>query len=534
MNFHPKPPLLLPSLILTALLACGGGKGGGGDSPAPDPADDSGGTDSAEPWAGGVLFGLANLDDDDVDGQADWDQIEVVADEDDLAAFLVPEGLDGQSLTLEGALVRVWRDGALLADGGGSFTVAAGETLQIELGAPAAAGFLRSESAELRILAAPMLVNHHLLEAEASWAGADSSSGTAVPEAFGDVLGDAATDVPIGGYEYDIWVQDEVELVTTNLDDDRRIDIVIDSIRSNHGRGLDDFAEEMLAKDELGIRTWGEGRATSQDSFGNMESTPPLTVGGVEYPFGRIYYGKWQTAAGADEVTEDLREALAAQTVQAPVELNVGFLCVGHVDEFITFLPDPEAPRGFWLAVADTSLGLAFLDSQDPALTPTRYKHTHHYTTVGEMQEDAALRAYNEDLQRDGIEPALATLLAATGLDEGDVLRLPALFEEVGWCYGTGVSLIPGTINMAVLPLPDGSVHVIMADPFWREDSADIATDPFVAEIERLLPDSLTTHWADNWYTLHAMMGEVHCGSNIRRQPVAGTGALALSLLESR
>jgi hypothetical protein len=85
-----------------------------------------------------------------------------------------------------------------------------------------------------------------------------------------------------------------------------------------------------------------------------------------------------------------------------------------------------------------------------------------------------------------------------------------------------------------VLPLPDGSVHVIMADPFWREDSADIATDPFVAEIERLLPDSLTTHWADNWYTLHAMMGEVHCGSNIRRQPVAGTGALALSLLESR
>ena len=521
-----RAPLLLS---LSALLACHGK----GEAPLPQstPVDPS--TLPVEPWEGDTLFGVANLDDDDVDGVADWDQLDVVSGEDDLAPFEVPAALDGQTLTLEGASLRVWRDGALLADGGGTFAVARGDTLKIELGAPAAIGVIHAEGADLRVVAAPMLVNHHLLTAEATWAGFDSSVSSSVPDAFVDVMGeDLATAVPVGRYGGDIWVQDEVELVTANQSDTVRTDIVIDSIRSGNHRGLDDFAEDMLAGDEIAIHTWGSGRPASQDSFGNLEATPPITVDGVEYPFGRIYYGKWASeTGGTDEMTADLRAALVAQTVQAPIELNVGFLCVGHVDEFISFLPDPEAPKGFWLVVADTTLGQAFVDAQDPARELTLYKNTHGYATVGAMQADDALRAYNEDLMRDGIEPSLAVLMAEAGLDEGDVLRLPALFEEVGWCWGTAVSLIPGTVNMAVLPLPDGSVHVIMADPFFRPKTDDVSTDPMVAEIEALLPDHLIPHWADNWYTLHALMGEVHCGSNVRRSPMPGTAARAYSML---
>ena len=67
--------------------------------------------------------------------------------------------------------------------------------------------------------------------------------------------------------------------------------MVIDSIRD---RGLDPLPEAELEGNGVGVQTWGEGWATSQDPFGNLEASPPVTVDGVEYPFGRIYYGDWR------------------------------------------------------------------------------------------------------------------------------------------------------------------------------------------------------------------------------------------------
>ena len=86
---------------------------------------------------------------------------------------------------------------------------------------------------------------------------------------------------------------------------------------------------------------WGNpGAATTFDAFGNLENSPPVTVDGVDYPFGRIYYGRSQGGVGMQLAMADF---LSSQSVQEPFELDTTWLCVGHVDEFATVWRDLSA-----------------------------------------------------------------------------------------------------------------------------------------------------------------------------------------------
>ena len=55
---------------------------------------------------------------------------------------------------------------------------------------------------------------------------------------------------------------------------------------------------------------------------------------------------------------------------------------------------------------------------------------------------------------------------------------------------------------------------------FFRSDLNDRDTDPFIEMFEALLPTNVTPHWVDDWEWYHLQLGEVHCGSNTKRQPV--------------
>jgi protein-arginine deiminase len=57
-----------------------------------------------------------------------------------------------------------------------------------------------------------------------------------------------------------------------------------------------------------------------------------------------------------------------------------------------------------------------------------------------------------------------------------------------------------------------------MADPFLRTDTRDQASDPLIAFMRTLLPHELV--FIDDWSTYHMALGEVHCGTNVRRTPV--------------
>lgn len=528
-------------LPLTALLAVACQKDKDGEDTGA-PAED--------PWADRALYGFANLDDDDRDGRSDYAQD--AEDEDDLFELELDEELfddapDDGSLWLElrgdTGKMRVLLDGEVLLDADNDtaeLDVPSGDLeLEVEFEELGASGRIEVElrdedgddveAMDITLQAAPLILNHHLQPVERIYAMAAGGSrgNEAFTEGFEDAVGDVFEDFSLSRYGWDVWVQDEIELATLTAPDGRRMDVVIDSIRSADGQYLGALAEDELEQPGVAVETWGSGRPSSQDSFGNLEVSPPVVVDGVSYPFGRAYYGRWFR----EGMTDDMVEMLEDQKVQEPFELDVGFLCVGHVDEFTTFVPDPTSDKGFRFIVGDIALGYEFLESQSASTRLPNYSRDHGFATIGEIVDDNALRSLNEEIQEDYIDPAVDQFKEELGLTEDDIIRIPALFEEVRGCGGSTVGLIPGTVNMTVAPLESGETHLFMPDPFLRSAGDGQQDDPFIAEIEGLLPEGLEFHWLDDWDLYHIMLGEVHCGSNTVRTPIDDWWTAAAHLL---
>ncbi|NXH46166.1 PADI3 deiminase, partial [Dicaeum eximium] len=149
----------------------------------------------------------------------------------------------------------------------------------------------------------------------------------------------------------DRWIQDEVEFGYIQAPH-KTIPVVFDSPRD---RGLKDFPVRSILGPDFGYvaRQAPEG-ASSLDSFGNLEVSPPVTVRGKEYPLGRILIGSSFPRVGGRRMAKAVRDFLVAQKVQAPVELFADWLHVGHVDEFLSFVPAPDR-KGFRLLLASPS-----------------------------------------------------------------------------------------------------------------------------------------------------------------------------------
>ena len=472
------------------------------------------------------MVGLYNGDDDDGDGEEDFEQAGADGD-DDLATFTLTPAGTALTLTLTGddENVRIWHDGEVFMDDGlDELTLEATTTpltLAVEFGDYLASATLTitdgTDTLDLALTAAPLLLSHHLLPAENVWVvdvnypnwGYSNQDMIAV---FEDVLGDAFIPVPGGDYDVDVWVQDELQFATSTAPG-LRIDTAIDSIRD---RGLDNMPEDMLEGPGMMVRTWGSTwSASTYDSFGNLEVSPPVSVAGTDYPFGRIYYG----ARGNARPTSDLTDFLAAQSVQAPVEIDTSWLCVGHVDEFSTFIPDPSSEKGFRFVFADTAAGYAMLSAADGDTALSRYASGHRVDSIDELRSDTGLQRLNEDIQADYLDPILETFVNEFGLTESDIIRIPALFEEYSGC---AVALIPGTVNMTVVTMADEPTKLFLPDPFLREDDAPQSDDPLITEVEALFPDDLELYFVDDWDVYHMGFGEVHCGSNVRRTPEEG------------
>ncbi len=514
---------LLVPCVLFGLAACTGKPDADVVTPDPDAL-------SADP-----LYGVPNVDDDDQNGEVDWDDAGVDGEND---RALLELGADGPvELTLAGDVdvVRIWRDGDIVLDAGVTTATVDGGTLEVEFG-----GFLAQATLTVTLVddpdvtatraltSAPLILNNHMQSAELvvamSYTG--RSGNEAFVAGFSDALGESFTPIDLRDYQNDVWVQDELEFATLNSPD-HRMDVVIDSIRSTRG-GLDDVPEDLFEAPDTAVHTWGSGRATSQDSFGNLEVSPPVTVGGVEYPFGRIYWGTYRGKG----VTEELAEFLEDQRVQDPFQVDNSWLCVGHVDEFSSFVPDPTAPKGFRFLYADTRLGRTFLEGVSPETSLPRYRTGHGYATVGDMLDDAALWSANADMQADYLDPNLAIFKAELGLDDADIVLVPGLFEENELCGGDALALIPATVNLVVADIGTGTPQIFLPDPFLRADEDDQASDPFIAAVSALLPTSLDLHWLDDWDWYHLAWGEVHCGSNTQRTPVRDWWTDAMHLLE--
>ncbi|WP_052546622.1 protein-arginine deiminase family protein [Enhygromyxa salina] len=502
------------------------------------------------PWEFGDVLGVTNSDDDDASGKRDWLEVPTDAD-DDIVEWVMPaeaftgfaEG-DQVELVLAGAqpeFVRFWHGTSPVLGHDVSevrttyvFTPNGEEQrFSVEFddynhGYALTVNHLDADgeivaTAEVEVRSAPLIMNHHLQPAEHFWV-VDVGTNSAMINSYASALGSKFSPVAGNTVGYDVWIQDEIEFAT-QVTPIGRINIIIDSIRD---RGLNSFPSQII-QPNIFKQTWGvPGTETSFDSFGNLEATPPITVDGVEYPFGRIYFGKtpqW----GINDILADF---LHSQTVQAPVEIDTTWLCVGHVDEFASFVPDPSSPKGFKVLLGDIDAGYELLESMDPNTSLPRYAADHGFATVGEIVDDANLRALNDDVRDDYLNPIRDQFKQEFALDDSDIISVPSIFEPVNGCGGAVVALIPGMANLIVANVEGEPTKLFIPDPFLRADNGDQGSDPLLTSFAASMPDGTESIFVDDWNTYHVALGEVHCGTNVLRTPIANWWEVATHLLD--
>jgi len=551
---NKRQNLILLSMGAMLPLACGKGSS---DDTYSGPDDDAIYVETADGFIHadndslGAFPGLTstpNIDDDDQDGTVDWSGNDISADNDLGYLWVETRNRDVEvSLAGDTESIRVWGDAGVILGNGAANTatiMASSELvgLKVEFETWLNQGALTFsdgvDSFELRITSSPLILNHHLQASTDVMMMKLNSMGSTynnmdIVSAYEEVLGDRFTAIKANKYDNDVWVQDEFEFAYM-MGQDSYMEFVIDSIRNGQGQvgsGLDNFPEDMYEGPDFAVGEWGGGRASSLDYGGNLEVTPPVTVNGVEYPFGRVFYGGEEGYHPKDE----FRDFLDSQQIQDPFMIDSTWLCVGHVDEFISTVPDASSEVGFKVIVTDTQAAWDILDAMDPATSLSRYGGSgyngHGLPTVGAITNNNSIRRLNDEIQ-EVVDAELEIFLAELGLGESDVIRMPSLFEEPRGCGNWVAALIPGMTNMMVSETSDGTPALFMADPFMRSDENDQSSDPIIANVREIVPEGTEVFFVDDWYVYHMMLGEVHCGSNARREPAVSSWAEASHLIE--
>ncbi|XP_061741768.1 protein-arginine deiminase type-2 isoform X1 [Nerophis ophidion] len=313
----------------------------------------------------------------------------------------------------------------------------------------------------------------------------------------------------------DRWMQDELEFGYIEAPH-QRFPVVLDSPRD--GELLDFPYKELLGPDFGHVtRVAPRGDVSSLDSFGNLEVSPPVTVDGKEYPLGRIIIGvAFPTTTQGRHMTKVVQDFLWAQKVQEPIALYSDWLVVGHVDEFMTFVPAPDR-KGFRLLLASPDAGYKLFrvlknqgHGQAKIFEGCRNQEP---ITVDDILEDTVFQADNNYVQS-CIDWNRDVLKRELGLEDSDIIDLPILFklqEDEGDVY-RAVAFYPDMVNLIVL-----GKNLGIPKPFGPKVDGRCALE---AEMCSLMEDlGLSCTFIDDFASYHRLLGEVHCGSNVRREP---------------
>ncbi|NWX71974.1 PADI1 deiminase, partial [Alca torda] len=307
----------------------------------------------------------------------------------------------------------------------------------------------------------------------------------------------------------DRWIQDEVEFGYVQAPH-KTFPVVFDSPRD---QGLKDFPVKSILGPDFGYvaRQAPEG-ASSLDSFGNLEVSPPVTVRGKEYPLGRILIGSSFPRFGGRRMAKAVKDFLVAQQVQAPVELFSDWLHVGHVDEFLSFVPAPDR-KGFRLLLASPSTCYQLLkEKQEEGFGEAAMFEGLEKVpkpTINEILANESLRKFNNYVQS-CISWNRDILKRALGLAEPDILDIPQLFR--GDVTVGAEAFFPDMVNMLVL-----GRHLGIPKPFGPLVGGQCCLEERVRAL--LEPLGLTCTFIDDYFSYHVLSGDVHCGTNVRRKP---------------
>jgi len=374
-------------------------------------------------------------------------------------------------------------------------------------------GSKQTEVARFRV--APWMMPNHLDNAKQVFVVDSGSHNSTFRSRLSTMVSAAGCTLTQHPHSSDIWMQDCMEIGFSNRPKGAGIHAVL---RNPRAGGLSTFAE-TLRKADVGYEEIGVLGRSTFDSTGNLECTPPVKG----YPWGRIYFGPGEPG---EWFNADFKAMLKKQIVQKPIEIDTNWLLVGHVDEMMSFVPSSGGAPHFKLLLASPKRGYEILDahkkSGDKLLTGRRNQDrtvslevsikdylasgVHGYT-------GAELRKYNEDVQTK-IDATRSTLISEGVVKESDIIDLPALFIENHHFPGKADALTAGMVNMLVI-----NKHCIVPKPYGPVVGG---TDLFEDDVEsKLKPLGLTVKFLDDWYEYHVLSGEVHCGTNTLREPVA-------------
>jgi protein-arginine deiminase len=278
---------------------------------------------------------------------------------------------------------------------------------------------------------------------------------------------------------------------------------------------------------------------------GNLEVTPPTTA----YPFGRVYFGSTPghfTNENPDQprqIGKEFQEFFKRQkrhpsdatALQEPIDLSTSWLAVGHVDELVSFVP-ANNKRGFVLLWASPELGMDLLKSlrmrdqqQDPKYLDekkSRYLYDFGFLNVQSLLEGDVSKAsapprkkmsflqwdlvtYNLKVA-EKIKKNVAILQRALDLADDETKAVPVLFYNLPEFKGVwaAVALTPGLVNLSSM-----GQSSLVPDPF-----IPVFKDNIIQTLKQIGQMPL---FIDDWETYHIADGEVHCGSNMQREPFA-------------
>lgn len=381
---------------------------------------------------------------------------------------------------------------------------------------------LPDASDRVRLRVAPVMFRHHLDPADTVYATKITGSSAAAFFAMDMRAAVGRAGVPNGYFELaafqDPWTQDFFETAFTAMPEPGGgMHVVHVNFRSS------DFYREGKEKFRAGGRivfTTLRGRDVagaaqaephdpdmdSLDAFGNLETIPPYEHAGKRFPLGRVLRGDVPSM----HPDPSFGRMIEAQGAQPMVRIDTSWLLVGHADETLSFVKAPT-PRGWAVMVSDPAMAHAMLQAERDA--------GHGGTTVfegkGKRQTTIAMILDNADIMAESamaeaeVKAQVDVLRAEIGITDAELIPAAFLVEPA---YGYAVAYQPGVVNGIYL----SDTHFGAPDPHGPVIGG---VDIFRRQLEQaLMPFGVTVDWVEDWALLHIGEGEVHCGSNTKRQ----------------
>lgn len=305
----------------------------------------------------------------------------------------------------------------------------------------------------------------------------------------------------------DIWMQDCMEICAAEVKGTG--EIVSAVFDSNRGRGLARLPGVLAKMWDLVYFKNPSNAQSHGDYGGNLEVTPfdDIMIAGntITSPCKRFF----------EDNGYKNRMFLA----------DTSWLTVGHIDEYVSFIPTAWAPGGYSIVRADPVYALELIrNSPDSDLAQINSYDRDFLLKVKRLLNTQLTDPDAGKGSREG--DFIALNYAIADIIEDNVGRMKEFirktskdyqrdFEEVAWptlFEGSGTTsprrccaYLPGVVNLLVV-----RDHLIV--PATRIPSFDVAIEA------RLKAQGNKVHFVDD-SPYHNSMGEIHCGTNALRDP---------------